>query len=291
MRDTSLIRVLILAGADLAHRWELALRGPTTQIWLGRDAIPLGEHPEIIVTNSHAELAVPRDAVGIIQIGGRGPADVLLPENCPPSEIQLACRLLIEIVRLRQRERVATETQRTLSLAAMTDSLTSLPNRRAWEQALAERIAEMASGGLRLCMAMFDIHEFKEINDTHGHVVGDKVLQAVGRAIQEQLRRGDFVARLGGDEFGLLLSVPSEAEAAAIVERVRSRIATASAESTNLSVSANVGFALTGSTISIDTAIDMAIDTAASLYRAADAALIAAKRAGKRAFQVEDRQK
>ena len=75
----------------------------------------------------------------------------------------------------------------------------------------------------RLCLAVLDLDQFKEINDTQGHAAGDRVLQAVGQSFRKYLRQDDFVARLGGDEFGLLLWAPGEAEAAAIVDRLKRR--------------------------------------------------------------------
>ena len=67
----------------------------------------------------------------------------------------------------------------------------------------------MAGGPRQLCLAILDLDHFKQINDLHGHSVGDEVLRAIGRAVSDHLRQDDFVARFGGDEFGLLLWVPT----------------------------------------------------------------------------------
>ena len=188
----------------------------------------------------------------MIQVGGDGPADVRLSANCTAEELQLACRLLGEVVRLRRLQRQSAETHRELAQAALTDPLTGLANRRAWDQELARRLTEAASGR-RLCLAVLDLDQFKEINDTQGHAAGDRVLQAVGHSLQKHLRQGDFVARLGGDEFGLLLWVPGEAEAAAIVERVRSRVAEAAGAQGAVKITASAGFALSGGCPGADT--------------------------------------
>ena len=212
--------------------------------------------------------------MGVIQVGGDGPADVRLSGHATAEELQLACRLLAEVVRLRRLQRQARETHRELARAALTDPLTGLANRRAWDQELARRLTEAAGGRpTRLCLAVLDLDQFKEINDTLGHAAGDRVLQAVGRSLQKHLRHGDFVARLGGDEFGLLLWVPGEAEAAAIVERVRSRVAEAVGDNDAVKITASAGFALSGEVLGAD--------TCESLFLAADAALIAAKRGGR----------
>ncbi len=204
----------------------------------------------------------------MIRVGGDGPADVCLAANCTDEELRLTCRLLGEVVRLRRLQRQSAETHRALALAALTDPLTGLANRRAWDQELARRLTDTASGR-QLCLAVLDLDQFKEINDRQGHAAGDRVLQAVSNSLTKHLRHGDFVARLGGDEFGLLLSVPGAAEAAAIVERVRSHVAEAAAAQGTATLTASAGFAVSGE--------HLEVDASESLFLAADAALIAAK--------------
>ena len=301
MSDTRVTTVLILADTAVGQEWEKMLQGPETRVWLGRAAIPAGEHPEVIVINACAPpVRAPctqghgrRDEVGVIRVGGDGPADVRLSCPCTTEELQLACRLLGEVVRLRRLQRLSFEAHRELAHAALTDPLTGLANRRAWDQELARRLTEavhhvghhvpmVVVGGPRLCLAVLDLDQFKEINDTQGHAAGDRVLQAVGHSLQTNLRHGDFLARLGGDEFGLLLWVPGEAEAAAIVERVRSRVGEAVGDGGAVKITASAGFALSGKLSEPD--------TCESLFLAADAALIAAKRGGRNTLQGGDSQ-
>jgi diguanylate cyclase (GGDEF)-like protein len=216
--------------------------------------------------------------VGVILVGPAetaaeaAAADVVLPVDCTDDELCRACRLLAEVVRLRRREREAARVERELTEAAMTDSLTGLANRRAWDQQLTRWLAD-ASEDRRFCLATLDLDRFKQVNDTHGHAVGDRLLQITGRAMRESLRHDDFVARLGGDEFGLLLWVPSEDVAAVIVERVRRRIAVAAVEGGLPAVTASAGFAI-GDEASDASGVE-------SLYDAADHALIAAKQSGR----------
>jgi diguanylate cyclase (GGDEF)-like protein len=86
-----------------------------------------------------------------------------------------------------------------------TDSLTDLPNARAFHEAAAAEINRMRRTGSVLTAAYVDIDDFKNINDTHGHPGGDDVLVRAGQAMRAALRPTDTVARLGGDEFALLL--------------------------------------------------------------------------------------
>ena len=112
---------------------------------------------------------------------------------------------------------------RKLRQQASTDQLTGLGNRR-W---LTERIAIEQTRAERekapISVVLFDLDHFKNINDSHGHDVGDKVLMAVGEVIRDNLRRYDLAARIGGEEFCLVLPKTRANEAAAIAERFRAQ--------------------------------------------------------------------
>ena len=126
-------------------------------------------------------------------------------------------------VRLENAKREADTLREKLAEArtvARHDSLTGLPNRRAFEEAFAARAAAAAPW----CLALCDIDRFKRINDDHGHPVGDRVLGAVARALAEACG-GHLVARHGGEEFAVLLGSVTLESAAAIVEGARAAIA------------------------------------------------------------------
>lgn len=88
---------------------------------------------------------------------------------------------------------------------AMIDALTGLYNRRFAEQRLAAEVARSARKGHPLTVVMFDLNEFKYINDTFGHPAGDLVLQEFAAALNRAIRGGDLAVRMGGDEFLLIL--------------------------------------------------------------------------------------
>ena len=100
---------------------------------------------------------------------------------------------------------------------ARTDELTGLPNRRAWDEALA---AACAQGDGQFCVALIDLDHFKAYNDEHGHLAGDVLLRQAAGVWKEQLRQGDVLARYGGEEFALLLPDCRAPEADAIVRRL-----------------------------------------------------------------------
>ena len=91
-----------------------------------------------------------------------------------------------------------------LAYQARYDQLTGLLNRRAFEQLLEMSIAETASGGRCDALCFIDLDQFKIVNDTVGHLVGDQLLQQVAELLADKLHKDDILARLGGDEFGLL---------------------------------------------------------------------------------------
>jgi len=106
----------------------------------------------------------------------------------------------------------------------MLDAITKLPNRRAGEAALADAVADARRRGSGLCVAVFDIDQFKRINDTHGHAAGDEALAAIAHALATNARASDTVARWGGDELIAILPGPLEG-ARAFCERARSAVA------------------------------------------------------------------
>jgi diguanylate cyclase (GGDEF)-like protein len=112
---------------------------------------------------------------------------------------------------------------------ARTDGLTGALNWRAFVEE-AGRLAKLAlrEGGA-VTLAYLDIDDFKSLNDTRGHVEGDRLLVAVRDALARSLRDSDVVARLGGDEFGVLLPMTDEPGARAVVERARQHLADAAA--------------------------------------------------------------
>ena len=162
-------------------------------------------------------------------------------------------------------------TEAALSLAAHTDPLTGLSNRRAFDHALAAQVGK-PDAVARSCVALFDLDHFKRINDVFGHAVGDDVLRRFARTAEAQTRGGDMLARIGGEEFGLLLPGLSVDQAHIACERIRASIEAASAQG---------GGWPTPLTVSIGIAAIARDDTAASVTRRADEALYAAKHQGR----------
>jgi diguanylate cyclase (GGDEF)-like protein len=256
------------------------LRRAGAHVRRGPGKFTADEPPEVLLTNLDQVDVAGLEGPGIVKVGADGPADVRLPADCTARELRLACGLLAQVVRLRRRERVAAELHRRLSAAALTDPLTGLPNRRAWDAAVLERLTLAAGVPRQLCLAILDLDHFKRINDKHGHIAGDEVLRQAGRAVYDSLRQDDFVARLGGDEFGLLLWVPDEPMAARIIDRVRIALACRLAQTAAPGTTASAGYRLAECHAGGGSA-PVAPASPEALFAAADAALREAKRRGR----------
>lgn len=106
-----------------------------------------------------------------------------------------------------------TNLMKELSVAAVTDILTGLPNRRALEEEIEKAMLRAKRNQTLLVFCIFDLDGFKEINDKYGHQSGDKILQYIGESIPKVIRKTDFLSRLGGDEFVLILDGIKQFEA------------------------------------------------------------------------------
>ena len=158
------------------------------------------------------------------------------------------------------------------------DTKTGLLNVSTWESEAEREIARAVRTRSPLCIAMLDIDHFKMVNDTYGHLVGDKALRAVTDALREQLRSYDLAGRFGGEEFVILLPQTRETQALGIAERLRTHIA---------EMSVPVGGDATAGpwirlTVSVGVAaLDRIGPELSDLIAAADAALYLAKQSGR----------
>lgn len=154
--------------------------------------------------------------------------------------------------------------------AAHFDSLTGLADRGQLMERLTRMVQGAQSSGQRFAVLFLDLDGFKEVNDTHGHLVGDEVLQEVARRLTSCVRAADIVARFGGDEFVVLLNrVASQVEIAPVLRRLEAAFEWPIAiPQGSVKLGVSVGVALAG--------VDGV--TAEELISAADRAMYAAKR-------------
>jgi diguanylate cyclase (GGDEF)-like protein len=166
-----------------------------------------------------------------------------------------------------------------------TDALTGLANRRRFDARLAEEVQRSHRHGAALALLMIDIDHFKLYNDLLGHPQGDLALQAVAAALAQQARRpGELVARYGGEEFALLLPHASITAAATVAERCKSAMAALALPHERSPTAAYLTLSIGLALLAADERED-----ADSLVRRADAALYAAKAAGRARCMIDER--
>jgi len=170
--------------------------------------------------------------------------------------------------------------QRELHLLARVDSLTGVKNRLALTESATRMLSQVNRGGRPLGVLMIDADHFKSVNDRFGHGGGDKVLLALVASIRATLRAGNVIGRIGGEEFVVLAPDTSLEQALVLAERIRGTV-----ESTPLMVDGH----LLQLTVSIGTAAaEPGEHDVAALLRRADAALYAAKHAGRNRVMAAD---
>ena len=156
--------------------------------------------------------------------------------------------------------------ERRLRHLADHDDLTGLINRRRFQEELQRHLAEGRRYGLTGALLVLDLDGFKEVNDTHGHSAGDRVLCAVADALRSRLRESDIVARLGGDEFAVLLPRETAAEAEMVCRSLEKAIPAVVPAPGAGRIEASIGFAaFMDGVASVD---DMLATADASMYAA-----------------------
>jgi diguanylate cyclase (GGDEF)-like protein len=176
----------------------------------------------------------------------------------------------------REQLTVMEATLAAVSDAAVRDPLTGLLNRRYFDEAVETAFAAARRSGTPLSLIVFDLDRFSAVNNEHGHAVGDAVLRRVARAMAATTRNGDILARYGGEEFVVIAPGADGPAAVIVAERIRAAVATSMAEVDADMPGADVDVTISAGVASVIDELD-----GHALFRAADSALLAAKRAGR----------
>jgi diguanylate cyclase (GGDEF)-like protein len=215
---------------------------------------------------------------GALRALARNELDAELPRS--PADDEMAA--VIDAVRALQQhiaQRQALERERDALIERLreqsnTDYLTGLPNRRAFFNAMEREVATAQRHGYGLVVLLLDIDNFKRLNDSHGHAVGDLVLTEVAQTLRRAVRLGDLVARCGGEEFVIVLSHSDRERGMLFASRVRQAI-----ESTTVNCADGLTLAVTAS-IGVADSERCGLDIEGLLARA-DAAMYVAKQSGR----------
>ena len=158
---------------------------------------------------------------------------------------------------------------------AVKDPLTGLANRRAFDERLADSLDDTLQQLKNICLMMIDIDHFKEINDKHGHQIGDKVLQFLSSVLRKNFKGKDLVARFGGDEFAVIIENAPRAGVMSVAETIRKQVEESKLKRTD------TGESLGKVTVSIGYDCIQADDLPNTVLDRADKALYQAKKQGR----------
>lgn len=214
-------------------------------------------------------LKIENRVVGVLNIADKVTGEVFNPDDLALLQTFAAyASVAIERTQL-------SEKTRELKRISITDPLTGVLNRRYMQERLTEEVDRSHRHGHVLSYLMVDLDEFKEYNDSHGHMAGDEALKTVAQCIRGSLRTIDVVSRFGGDEFTVLLPETKREGAIVIAERIRQEVARTYLPHAD----AQGGRALT---VSIGlSSYPTDADSADALVRLTDRALYSAKSGGK----------
>lgn len=163
---------------------------------------------------------------------------------------------------------------------ANTDLLTETFNRRRWVDIAERALKRAAATGTPMVLLVLDVDRFKQVNDAHGHSVGDAVLRTVADACRERLRPGDALARWGGEEFVMLLPHTALEHGVSAAERIRAAVSALVVRDLGLQVTVSIG-------VVAEPAAAAGYDLD-QLVHLADRAMYAAKQAGRNQVQVAE---
>ncbi|RLJ21633.1 GGDEF domain-containing protein [bacterium endosymbiont of Escarpia laminata] len=155
---------------------------------------------------------------------------------------------------------------------ALQDALTELPNRLAYDERVSQEFARWKRFGEPLSMLVWDVDDFKKINDRYGHQAGDSALRIIAKTLQKRLRETDFIARYGGEEFVTLLCGTDQEKALSVAEEMREAVGASGFHSGTKAVQVS---------ISCGISCFEEGDTVEAVFGRADKALYAAKGKGK----------
>jgi len=254
-------------------RPDLVVLGRTLPDMDGLDLLPRLKSGEldfvpVLVASHRGETA---ERVRGLQLG----ADDYIPRPCDPAEFLARAKALLRTKQAHDRIR---KLHTTLEQMVVSDPLTGLHNRRYLMDRMLQEMQRSDRHGEPLALAMIDLDAFKPINDQFGHVLGDKVLRAVGSAISKSVRVSDIAARYGGDEFAVILPQTPPEGAMRVCERLLRNISEVTLQDEmerTFRITASLGLAYYP-------ADD--VETPEDLVHSADGALYGAKRSGKNRY-------
>jgi diguanylate cyclase (GGDEF)-like protein len=276
--EVSLILIAHPLNQSLGTRYRL---GPRSSVVLGRAVSAEVSMPEVnSLSREHARLTYRSESVVIEDLGstnGTFVNDIRIEEA---TVLRSGDRFQVGAAHFKflQERDIENAYHQAIHDLVVLDGLTQIANKRRFEEESTREFGRARRYGRPLSLILFDIDNFKLVNDTHGHLCGDAVLKRIVELTRPLLRREQLFARVGGEEFAILCPEGGPEDARKLAERVRSRFA-------------RHEFAHAGSVFGVTCSFGIAslggdIATPQELYEAADRALYRSKNSGRNAVTV-----
>ena len=267
--------LIVLAGATVGEMFKL----PSGEAMIGR-----GKRSEISlfdegVSRAHARILSEGDTVWVEDLGSRN-GTFVNGERLSNARVKLADGDKIQvgrttILKFSYHDSLEESFQKQMYESALRDGLTKVYNKRYFAERLISELRFATRHRAALALLFLDLDHFKNINDTFGHVAGDKVLAAVALTLAKSVRNEDVVARYGGEEFAVLLRATPVPHVRGTAERLRRQVEALAVDADDgnpIHVTVSIGLATFPETV---------VNTPAELIEAADQALYRAKGAGR----------
>ncbi|MBR9858793.1 MAG: GGDEF domain-containing protein [Gammaproteobacteria bacterium] len=196
----------------------------------------------------------------------------------PDGSVKRVCLMIYDVTDVASSRLALEQANKQLARLSITDNLTGLLNRGAWENLLDTEFSRYQRYGHPCSLVLIDIDNFKSINDRYGHPAGDEVIRHLAATIRAVLRNTDQSGRYGGEEFGIILPETDAEGAVVIAERLRLAIETAIVTTQNIEIRYTISSGVA--------TLNKSIPHATEWLRQSDNALYAAKHAGKNRTEV-----
>lgn len=262
--------VVVLYGSELGRRMELT-RG---EIFIGRDDDNAISVPLDTISRRHARIFIHERVYMVEDLSSTNGTFVNENEVTTPTPLRNGDLLRCggAVFKFIEGGNIEALYHEEIYRLTITDGLTQVANKRHFLEFLEREIARATRHARPLSLVMFDVDRFKSINDSHGHLGGDRVLKGIASLVSAQVRRDELLARYGGEEFAVVLPETSLDDAARFCERIRLEIEKATFDFDGEPLHATVSLGVTELAAS---------DTLESLVARADARLYEAKEQGR----------
>jgi len=183
------------------------------------------------------------------------------------------CLIVYDVTDNASHKKDLVQANKELAILSQTDGLTQLFNRTHWENCLVAEYKRWVRSKNPSCLVMIDIDNFKDVNDTYGHVVGDEVIRHISKLIRHHVRETDVSGRYGGEEFAILLADTALENGKVFAERLREEVAESTVKYNDIDLKYTVSMGIAE--------IESSIDSYETWIKYADTALYQSKKDGK----------